>query len=191
MTRRFLGVLMLSLASACSAPGEMSGPSRGTVVPAPSPPSQLALRLGPQWLYLKGAGLTFGSEAPSCQPAGVPPSGTLVTTAVDVSRENGEWVARSRTADAGSIELRFHETQAAVSGIPVAGTISGSAVDMPYVDLYTPTDSHVVFETQTPVDGVGDPYSSYAAGRIRGAIQFGDSQGRLATCSEIDWALLP
>ncbi len=188
---RFVVALMIGLGPACTPPTAPGQQTPGPVSPVPGPPSQLDLRIGPQWLYLRGIGLLSGSGAAPCQPTGVPPSGTSVTTAVDVSREGGEWVARSRSPEAGSVELRFHEVGAAAGNVSIQGSVTGAAADMAYVDLYTPTDSRVAFVSDAAVDGHGDPYSSYVGGQMRGVIQFMDSRGHVGTCSAIDWALLP
>jgi hypothetical protein len=190
-TRRLVILLIVTFGPACASP-VAPGPQPAVPAPAmPGPPAQLDLQVGPQWLYLRGIGLVVNSNVAPCQPTGVPASGTSVTTAVDVTSEHGEWVARSRAPEAGSVELRFHETGATGGNVSIEGTVAGAAADMAYVDLYAPSDSRVAFISQAVVDGHGDLYSSYVGGRIRGAIQFMDSQGRVGTCSSIEWALLP
>jgi hypothetical protein len=184
-------VLMLLAAAGCRSHAPTQ-PSVGTEVPGLS--TSLNLREGAQWLTLIGVTNYADLTLPPCLPPGSPPSGTWVTTAVTVSREGSDWVARSPSAEAGTIELRFRVTRARITGIDVHGTIRGTAFDMRYTRPRDPTDSHVTFggdTTTADVIGWGDPNYSLVRGDIKGAIRYADPNGRSGSCSVIVWSLSP
>lgn len=124
-------ILMLGtslLIGGCGSAGDSMQPTR--TVPLLPLPSRLNLQLGPQWLTVIGVNLSSDPEVPPCVPFASPRSGTSVKTSVLVTREAGDWVSRSMTSAAGTIEMRFHESRANVSGIEVSGSIRGSGSDM-------------------------------------------------------------
>jgi hypothetical protein len=187
-----LGISLLI--GSCGSAGDPMQPTR--TVPLLPLPSRLNLQLGPQWLTVIGVNLSNDPEVPPCVPFASPRSGTSVNTAVLVTHEAGDWVARSMTSAAGTIEMRFHESQAKVSGIEVSGSIRGSGSDMWSNAYVAATESRVVFAGSqgtgaATVAGDGDPYFSYVGGKILGTVTYRDRSDQFGTCSVVLWSLLP
>ncbi len=190
-------ILMLGVSLLIGSCGSAGDPMQPTpTVPRLPLPSRLNLQLGPQWLTVIGVNLSGDPEVPPCVPFASPRSGTSVNTPVVVTREAGDWVARSMTSTAGTIEMRFHENQAKVSGIEVSGSIRGSGADMWSNSYVVATESRAFFADsqgtgEAVVVGSGDPYFSYVGGRILGTVTYRDRSDRFATCSVVVWSLLP
>ena len=190
-------ILMLGISlliGSCGSAGDPMQPTR--TVPLLPPPSRLNLQLGPQWLTVIGVNLSSDPEVPPCVPFASPRSGTSVKTAVLVTREAGDWLARSMTSAAGTIEMRFHESRANVSGIEVSGSIRGSGSDMWSNSYVAATESRAFFADshgtgEATVVGSGDPYFSYVGGRILGTVTYRDRSDQSGTCSVVLWSLLP
>ncbi len=189
-------ILMLGISLLISGCGSAGNPAQPTPTVPLLLPSRLNLQLGPQWLTVIGPNLSNDPDVPPCVPFATPHSGTSVKTAVLVTHEAGDWVARSMTSAAGAIEMRFHESQAKVSGVEVSGSIRGSGSDMWSNTYVTATESRVFFADsrgtgEATVVGSGDPYFSYVGGRILGTVTYRDRSDQFGTCSVVVWSLLP
>ncbi len=113
---RSLAVLLwcsCALAAACGGQSATQ-PDSSAVVP---------LTAGQQLLTLGGFSVSFDPTFPTCTPPGQPRDGTSVNTVVALTREGGEWVARSAPG-MGSVELRLRGTGKSVRGYVVSGTVS-------------------------------------------------------------------
>ena len=131
---------------------------------------------------------------PTCTPPGQPRDGTSVNTVVALTKEGGEWVARSAPG-MGSVELRLKGTGKSVRGYVVSGTVTGSARDMGLMGVVRDVSVSVGSSTSggsATFDGeTASPSSSLIVGKVTGTVRFSDSQGQSSTCSQIQWSMQP
>jgi hypothetical protein len=172
--------------AACGGAG--SGPS----TPGPSP---VQLRPGLQLLTLSGVAVSTDPTFPPCAPVGVPRDGTAVETFVMLAADGQDWVARSRSAAEGDIELRIHATGSTLRGHTVTGTIRGTGIDVGLNSVIR--DVRVTLSAGTGsgpavLDGETlSPLSAFVGGRASGALKFSDSRGAGSSCTVIQWAMQP
>ena len=184
---RSLAVLLwcsCALAAACGGQSATQ-PDSSAVVP---------LTAGQQLLTLGGFSVSFDPTFPTCMPPGQPRDGTSVNTVVALTKEGGEWVARSAPGT-GSVELRLRGTGRSVRGYLVSGTVTGSARDMGLMgiirDVSVSLGSASSGEAATFDGETASPSSSLIVGRVIGTVRFSDSQGHSSTCSQIQWSMQP
>jgi hypothetical protein len=148
-------------------------------------------------LTLSGFSVSIDPAFPPCTPALQPAAGLSVNTVVMLAKEGGEWVARS-TAPPGTIQLRFRDAGPSSNGYGyrVAGTVSGSAVDVALNgvvrDIRVSLGSAAGGAGAALFDGeTATPITSLIVGRVTGALRFSDSQGQSSTCPAIRWTMQP
>jgi hypothetical protein len=155
------------------------------------------LKPGPQALEVGGYGFSNVPDLPACTPIGSPHDGTFVLTPLTLTREGGEWVARTPPGVSGRLELRFHESGQSLFGRLVSGTISGVALHHDSIIPYPPRDVRVLLAGAdgtgpAQVEGTIPASSSHPRGRITGTIGFSDRAGfDRSTCSVVEWSLQP
>ena len=173
-----------ALAAACGGQSATQ-PDASVVVP---------LTAGQQLLTLGGFSVSFDPTFPTCTPPGQPRAGTSVNTVVALTREGGEWVARSAPG-MGSVELRLRGTGKSVRGYIVSGTVTGSARDMGLMgvvrDVSVSLGSSSSGGSATFDGETASPSSSLIVGKVTGTVRFSDSQGQSSTCSQIQWSMQP
>jgi hypothetical protein len=182
------GILLLTCCAVAACGGTASGPS-------PPSPSPVPLRPGLQLLTLSGVALSTDPTFPPCAPIGVPRDGTAVDTFVMLTMDGQDWVARSRSAAEGDIELRIHATGRTLRGHTVTGTIRGTGIDVGLNSVIR--DVRVTLAAGTgsgpaALDGETlSPLSAFVGGRAAGALRFSDSRGAANSCAVIQWAMQP
>lgn len=177
MTRAVI-VLACAVLSACG--------GGGTVL---SPVDSLPLRPGRQLLTLSGVALSTDPRITPCAPLGLPPAGTSVDSFVTLSRDGNEWIARSRSAAEGDIEIRIRSIGRTVAGYQVEGNIRGTAIDVglnSVVRDVRATFTGVILEGMT-----SSPFSAFVGGRASGAVRFSNSAGEGSGCSVVQWTMQP
>jgi len=163
---------------------------------APTPISfrPLALQPGPHWLHLVGFAHSTDPLYPACDDFFLSHGGTAIRTAIEITKEGTTWAGRSPAGSGDDLEFRFREIGARISGVDIAGSIRGSAVDMPTPPLYQSTGVRAwVQGPASPwatVAGLGEFGVSFLRGRITGNIRFGDGE-RPARCTVVMWSLAP
>jgi hypothetical protein len=168
--RRSLAGGLALLLGACSHPSSTTSPS--------DPP--VAIATGSQVLRV-----TFGSPCPG---AGGGVLVGLVYTRVEVNRSGSEWIARS-SGEGGTVEVRLHQTGASLvaGSMPIAGTVTGTAVHMPALLPGVPIDGRIDFGSDGRSTFTGfafaPPFSATSGidGLGSGTIVQSDSAGR--SCS--------
>lgn len=181
------------MAAACTQPTQ---PSRPDLADLPFLRSAaLALAPGPHWLNVVSFALSNIPEFPPCTLSGGLRPGTDVVTEVILERRGGTWIGRASPAAAGDLELRFQAGAGTLWGIPVAGTIRGSAIDFGYVPFLPARDLRVAFGEPgagpARLEGTGSIGHAFVHGRIDGPISFRDSGGHTAVCRAAMWSLQP
>jgi hypothetical protein len=152
---------------------------------APDGSASPLVALGPQVLRVSACFFT--------PPAPVIP---ILYTRATVRRVGNEWVAVAG-AGGGDVELRFHQVGAALTGtMMLAGTIKGTAINVPAVAGGTPPwDGGVSFGgTGAAIDGVAFAASALFPtagldGTGTGPLTVTDSAGRSCTATGFSWAL--
>jgi hypothetical protein len=185
-TRTRIGAVLLT--SACSLAVACGG--RSATAPASS---ALPLVPGRQLLTLAGFASSTDPLFPPCTPIGQPRDGTSVNTVVSLTKEGAEWIARSEPS-MGSVELHLRSTGSSTGGYGVAGTITGTALDIGLmgvvrdvrVTLGSASGGSATFDGETTT-----PMSSLVVGRMTGALRFSDSQGLSSSCPAIQWSMQP
>lgn len=169
----------------------------GSETPTSATPEQDPLPLSPgmQLLTLGGFALSSDPAFPPCVPLGQPRDGTFVSTTVMLSAGNGEWIARSQSGG-DTLELRLHAAGAGTSGLAVAGTVTGSAVDRGLMGVtrdvrVTLRDTSGTAPASISGTMAGTGKSLFVTGRATGAMRFSDSHDESSTCSAIQWSMQP
>jgi hypothetical protein len=166
----------------------------GKTATQPESSVPLPLTAGRQLLTLGGFWISLDPSFPPCAPPGLPRDGTSVNTIVDLAREGGDWVARSAPA-MGSLELRLRGTAPSARGYIVAGTISGTALDIGLMGVIRDVRVSLASSSSggfATFDGeTASPSSSFVAGKVTGTVRFSDSQGASSTCAAIQWTMQP
>jgi len=181
-------ILLLTCCAVAACGGAESGPSS----PGPSP---MPLRPGLQLLTLSGVSLSTDPTFPACAPIGVPRDGTAVDTFVMLAMDGQDWVARSRSAAEGDIELRIRATGSTLRGHTVTGTIRGTGIDVGLNSVIR--DVRITLAAGAgsgPAALEGEtlsPVSAFVGGRAAGALRFSDSRGAASSCSVVQWAMQP
>lgn len=80
----------------------------------------------------------------------------LVYTRVSVTNSSNEWVATADSAAAGDTQIRFHQSGPVVipGSMPIAGTMSGTAVHLPELLPGSAWDTRVTFTGPASLTGV-------------------------------------
>jgi len=182
--RRAVALALAGVLSACSNGG--SSPTRPEMPPVTIP-------TGAQVLRINLSGPCPGPETPR---GGFLP---LVYTRVMVSHSGSEWVAAAASADAGTVELRFHQAGAVSmpGSMPIQGTIRGVAVHFPELLPAVPTSSAratIGPDTAATVIGFSSSPSSLTpsggtSGFATGSITFSDNGTTSCGGSNFSWAL--
>jgi hypothetical protein len=146
-------------------------------------------------LTLGGFALSSDPAFPPCVPVGQPPDGTFVSTAVMLSAENGEWIARSQSGG-DTLELRLRSAGSGPLGLGVAGTVTGSAVDRGLMGVtrdvrVTLRDTSGTAPASLSGTMAGSGTSLFVTGRATGTVRFSDSRDESSTCSAIQWSMQP
>lgn len=144
-----------------------------------------------QLLTLGGFALSSDPQFPPCVPLGQPRDGTFVSTAVMLSNENGQWIARSQSGG-DTLELRLHSAGQGPSGPALAGTVTGSAADRGLMGI-TRDVRVTIGNASATLSGTmaGDGKSMFVTGRVTGTMRFSDSGDQSSTCSAIQWSMQP
>jgi hypothetical protein len=154
----------------------------------------LALQPGPHWLQLIGFAHSTDPLYPPCEDFFLSYRGTAIRTAFEVTKERDTWVGRSPRGSGGDLELRFREIDTRINGVDIAGSMTGSAVDMPTPPLYQSTGVRAWVQGRASpwatVEGLGEFGVSFLRGRITGDIRFGDGE-RPGRCTAVMWSLVP
>lgn len=182
--RRVVALALASVLSACGNGG--SSPTRPEMPPVTIP-------TGPQVLRIN---LSGPCPAPETPRGGFLP---LVYTRVMVSHSGSEWVATAASADAGTVELRFHQAGAVVipGSMPIQGTIRGVAVHFPELLPALPTSTAratIGPDTAATVIGFSSSPSSLTpsggtTGLASGSIMFSDNGANACAGTNFSWAL--
>jgi hypothetical protein len=95
----------------------------------------------------------------------------------------------------GSLELRFRGTGASARGYLVAGTISGTALDIGLMGVNRDVRVSLASSSSggfATFDGeTASPSSKLVVGKMTGTVRFSDSQGESSTCQTIQWSMQP
>ncbi|HXH05487.1 MAG TPA: hypothetical protein VNI83_02740 [Vicinamibacterales bacterium] len=181
------------LAVACSQPTQPSRPDLAHL-PFP-PPAELALAPGRHWFTVSSIRFWIDSGTPLCAGSSLLRPPTDVVTEVLLERQGERWIGRASAAADGDLELQFQAGARTLEGIPVRGTIRGSAIDFGYMPFVPPRGVRVIFgdpdETVAYLEGTGTVGYAYVRGEVQGAITFRDSQGYTASCRTGSWSLQP
>ena len=175
--RSLQGSLVLML-TACSHPSTATSPSE----------SPVAIATGSQVLRV-----TFGSPCPG---AGGGVLVGLVYSRVDVTHAGTEWIARA-SGDGGNVEVRVHQSGPSVlaGSMPIAGTITGTAVHMPALLPGVPIDARIDFGGDGHAVLSGFAFAppayptSFLDGIGSGTITLSDSAGRSCVGTTFSWGL--
>jgi hypothetical protein len=167
----------------------LAGCSHSSTTTAPSD-SPVAIATGPQVLRA-----TFGSPCPG---AGGGALLGLVYARVEVTHSGTEWIARA-SGDGGNVELRVHQSGPSLlaGSMPIAGTITGTAVHMPALLPGVPIDARIDFgsDGHAVVSGFAFAPPSYPTsfldGMGSGTITLSDSAGRSCAGTAFSWGLAP
>jgi hypothetical protein len=152
---------------------------------SPSDPP-VAIATGSQVLRV-----TFGSPCPG---AGV----GIVYSRVDVTRSGTEWIARA-SGDSGDVEVRVHQSGPSLlaGSMPIAGTITGTAVHTPALLPGVPIDARIDFGSDGHAVLSGFAFAppayptSFLDGIGSGTITLSDSAGHSCGGTAFSWGLAP
>jgi hypothetical protein len=157
----------------------------------PTSPSGPRLNI-PPGLYLlevAGPGISNDPSILPCTPLGVPAS-TSVYVRLNLTQDGSDWLGRSPEGE-GTLELRLRRSgDRDLYGIPLTGTIRGSAHDTGFLSPLPPDVEMVIEEPGGEFSG-HVPYNTFMLGRIDGVIKFRDSAGATGTCPTVTWTLNP
>jgi hypothetical protein len=182
--RSLAALTAVSLLAACSG-------SRSSATTSPSSPEgqvptgQLVLRVTSFCTISDSSGVRVFPE---------------VRTRVTVSRVNAEWVGLASAPAAGDVEVRFHQAAVAVAGIvPIAGTITGTAIHMPELAAGLPAwDSRIDFggDGRTTLSGITFMAGALATtngidGTGAGPVTLSDTAGHSCSSAGFSWSLFP
>lgn len=121
--------------------------------------------------------------------------GTFITTTVDLAQEGNQLIGRSRADANGNLRIALLATESNFALTSFKGSSSGTAVDLQRSNLDIATgvriDIRGVSGGAAELEGDSGRGSGMATGHITGAITFTDVDGRVSTCSRIDWDLIP
>lgn len=123
----------------------------------------------------------------------------LVYTRVSVTTSSNEWVATADSAAAGDTQIRLHQLGPVGPGsMPVAGTMSGTAVHLPELLPGSAWDTRVTFTGPASLTGVAfvagtfyhatDGISGVGEGALMLTSAMGDS---CAGSSTFSWSIFP
>jgi hypothetical protein len=133
-----------------------------------------------------------------CQAAPEPRLIPFVMTRVTVTRAGSEWIAATSSAGAGDVEVRLRESGGAASGFfQIAGTIRGTAVNMPDLTGSFPEwPRRVEFpaDGSTAVSGVAFTLNSLTPGTGisgvgSGTVTLSDDTGASCRANAFSWSL--
>lgn len=184
--RVLLLAVAVSVLSGCGGEGlsQVSAPSN----------ELLTLRTGPYWLHLTGFAISNDPAVGICENPLIT-GGTIVTTEVVLSKEIGGWVARSAAGTPGDLSVGFSESGSTVAVVYLAGSISGTALDMQYNSRDAASGVRItvtgVNGGSAELNGDSGRGSTTASGVLEGRITFADKDGRVSTCTSIAWDLIP
>jgi hypothetical protein len=98
----------------------------------------------------------------------------LVLTRVTVSQSGNRWIVSGSSADAGNVQLVLQQSGSAVvaGSLPLAGSISGTAIHMPDLLSVPPWQLQAAFGAGATVSGV-----AFAAGALGSSVAGMDGIG--------------
>jgi hypothetical protein len=123
----------------------------------------------------------------------------LVYTRVSVVANSNEWVATAGTATAGDVQIRFRQSgQSVIPGsLPVAGTITGTAIHMPELFPGPAWDIRATFGGPASLTGVAFVAGAFGAtasgvdGVGSGSLAVTDAMGNTCTGTTFSWSIFP
>jgi len=123
----------------------------------------------------------------------------LVYTRVNVAASSNEWVATAGSASAGDVQIRFRQSgQGVIPGsLPVAGTITGTAIHMPDLFPGPAWDIRASFSGSASLTGVAFAAGAFGAtasgvgGAGSGSVAVTDATGNACTGTSFSWSILP
>lgn len=141
--------------------------------------------------------LRISSQSPCSQlPIGVLPR---VHTRVTVTRNPNEWVGTASIPAAGDVEVRFRQSgSGAVPGsIPVAGSITGTAIHLPELFSGPAWDLTITFDGSATLTGTAFLAGAFGAttdgvsGVGGGSFTMTDASGSTCTGTTFSWLVAP
>jgi hypothetical protein len=141
--------------------------------------------------------LRIGYQVPCGQVGqGVLP---LVYTRINVAASSNEWVGTADSAAAGDVQIRFHQSgPSVISGaMPVAGTITGTAIHMPELFPGPAWDVRVTFGGPASLTGVAFVAGTFGGtgsgldGQGSGSLTVTDGTGNTCTATSFSWVITP
>ena len=155
----------------------------------------LVLPSGPYALELIGFGISTDPEFPPCDPPFLQNGRTAASTTVNLSLDQGEWVAVAMTS-VGVLEMRFRQTGDSIRGLNVSGWMSGNAPDL--TDNLGLADRGRVFvrgaenAARAVVEGLAHRGAPFLSGRVSGDLRFTNNDATaVSRCSVVLWTLQP
>jgi hypothetical protein len=123
----------------------------------------------------------------------------IVYTRVTVARGSSEWVATAAGAAAGDVQVRFRQSGTAViaGSMPVAGSITGTAIHMPELTPLPPWDLRATFSGTGSLTGVAFAAGALNAGTAgldgvgSGPWTATDGAGNTCTGTAFSWSIFP
>jgi hypothetical protein len=123
----------------------------------------------------------------------------LVYTRVSVTNRSNEWVATADSAAAGDVQIRFRQSgQIVIPGsMPVAGTMTGTAVHLPDLFSGPAWDIRAIFAGPASLTGTAFVAGMFGAatsgidGLGDGSLTLADAMGNTCTGSSFSWSIFP
>jgi hypothetical protein len=123
----------------------------------------------------------------------------LVYTRVSVTNSSNEWVATAGSAAAGDIQIRFRQSGPVVipGSMPVAGTMTGTAVHLPELFSGSAWDIRATFTGPASLTGTAFVAGMFGAatsgisGVGDGSLMLTDAMGDTCTGSPFSWSIFP
>jgi hypothetical protein len=181
------------LAAGCGSADSLPTPSAPTPL---IPLRPLAIGPGVYWLQMNAVIPSTDPRFP-CEYQLFTRGSAAVRTQIVMTNEGADWVGRSPEGSGDDLELRFTPHVAEIGGVPVTGSVVGSALDTPFSfvpPLPPPPPTGVRASVRganggaAVLEGKGQFVVSLLMGRITGDIRFED--GRNATsCDAATWIL--
>jgi hypothetical protein len=190
------GLVAAVVSSGCESSHAPSSPT----APSPTAPSPVVprrsvdLQAGPHWFQMTGLARSFDPKLPPCRDFLLTRGGTAIRTRVVIAESGAGWVGRPLAGSADTIELAFTLGTAGIQGVPVTGSVIGTALDIAFPPNLEP--SGVTASVGGPggssavLEGRGEFVGSFLHGRIVGDVRFTDGQ-RVSVCEAVMWTLQP
>jgi hypothetical protein len=122
----------------------------------------------------------------------------LVYTRVTVTRTSSEWLAASGGAG-GDVQVRLHETGGVTlpGSLPVAGTMTGTAVHLPELFTQPGPQVRITFDGGTSLNGVAFAAGTFGAatggvdGQGIGSLSAIADDGNTCQATSFSWSIFP